>query len=145
MKNTITILRRAALAGEYILTLCEGEAFAGDGNPVKPRYRAGQILRVVRLASMGPWDGSAVMYEHPDSNLYIIRHENYVVLDGYKPEIESFSFSQLSDEAKAHAYGEYVKSMDDDLNRDSIVTFEAYCADADWDGLAFDAEGNCLG
>ncbi len=53
-------------------------------------------------------------------------------------------FSELTQVAKERAYAAYVKAMDDDLNRDSIVRTEAYGAEADWDNLCFDVDGNMI-
>ena len=53
-------------------------------------------------------------------------------------------FCELSEAAQELAYAAYVKAMDDDLNRDSIVPIEEYAADADWDELDFDADGNVI-
>jgi len=54
-------------------------------------------------------------------------------------------FSELSQEAKNHAYAPYVAAMDDDLNREDTVSIEQYEADADWDGLEFDENGEVIG
>ncbi len=53
-------------------------------------------------------------------------------------------FLQLTPEAQKHAYQGYVKAMDDDLNRDHVVSMEAYGQEANWDGLDFDADGNAI-
>jgi hypothetical protein len=53
-------------------------------------------------------------------------------------------FAELTQVAKERAYAAYVKAMDDDLNRDSIVSIEAYEAEADWDKLDFDVDGNVI-
>lgn len=53
-------------------------------------------------------------------------------------------FSELTEASKERAYAAYVKAMDDDLNRDSIVPIEEYPAEADWDDLDFDVDGNVI-
>lgn len=53
-----------------------------------------------------------------------------------------FRFQELDKEAQTYAYKEYLKAMDDDLNRDNVVSFDEYSQGADWDGLTFDIHGN---
>lgn len=53
-------------------------------------------------------------------------------------------FSELSRNAQKLAYRMYVQGMDDDLNRDHVVSYEAYGEEASWDGLEFDAKGNVI-
>lgn len=53
-------------------------------------------------------------------------------------------FLELGREAQERAYGQYVKGMDDELNRDHVVSFEAYSEEASWDGLEFDVDGNAI-
>jgi len=54
-------------------------------------------------------------------------------------------FRELSEKAKKRAYGEYVKAMNDDLNREYIMSIEDYEENADWDMLEFDKDGNYEG
>lgn len=53
-----------------------------------------------------------------------------------------YKFSELSHVAQEFAYASYYNALNDDLNRDSIVSFEEYGVEAEWDGLLFDAYGN---
>ncbi|MFA5300905.1 MAG: hypothetical protein WC389_22160 [Lutibacter sp.] len=53
-------------------------------------------------------------------------------------------FSELSKKAQKRAYADYVKAMNDDLNRYYIVSIEGYEADADWDNLEFDENGRSI-
>lgn len=55
-----------------------------------------------------------------------------------------FTIWDLTPEAQRHAYEGYCKAMDDDLNRELIVTFEQYCQEANWDGLEFDKTGDVI-
>ena len=54
-------------------------------------------------------------------------------------------FNQLSDDAKMFAYGEYCKAMNNDENREYILTFKEFCLEADWDGADYIENGECLG
>jgi hypothetical protein len=54
-------------------------------------------------------------------------------------------FNQLSDNAKRVAYGEYCKAMDDDENREYIMTFEEFCTESDWEHYEYTENGECLG
>ena len=55
--------------------------------------------------------------------------------------MEVFLFFELSEPARENAYQLYCDAMDDDLNRDNMVSFDQYGAEAEWDGLLFDANG----
>ena len=50
-------------------------------------------------------------------------------------------FEELTEHAQEYAYALYVAAMDDDLNRVDIIPFGEYGAEADWDGLDFDENG----
>ena len=53
-------------------------------------------------------------------------------------------FLQLSEQAQKKAYQAYLKAMDDDLNRDNVVTFEQFGQEANWDGLEFNEDGSIM-
>lgn len=53
-------------------------------------------------------------------------------------------FDELTEQARERAYESYVAAMDDELNRASIIPFKEYGAEADWDGLEFDENGDVL-
>ena len=55
---------------------------------------------------------------------------------------KTYSFLDLKPEAQKRAYDLYCEAMNDDLNRDHIVSLEDYGAEADWDLLEFDEQGN---
>ena len=53
-------------------------------------------------------------------------------------------FRELTNTAKQKAYSDYCHAMDDDLNRDDIVSIEEYEAGSEWDEITFDVDGNCI-
>ena len=53
-------------------------------------------------------------------------------------------FEELSDEVKQKVYAEYCAAMDDDLNRDNILSIEEYGLESIYEDLTFDADGNVL-
>lgn len=55
--------------------------------------------------------------------------------------METLLFFELSEPARENAYRLYCAAMDDDLNRDNVVSFDQYGAEAEWDGLLFDTNG----
>lgn len=54
-------------------------------------------------------------------------------------------FYQLSDKAKQFAYGEYCKAMDNDENREFIMTFAEFYNEAAWENYDYRKSGECLG
>jgi hypothetical protein len=52
--------------------------------------------------------------------------------------------SELSAQAKAHAYGEYCAAMDDDLNRADTLSVDEWEAQADWMDFEYDEHGNVI-
>ena len=65
-----------------------------------------------------------------------------VVSDTY---VSIVGFSQLSDNAKRFAYGEYCKAMDNDENREFTMTYNEFCNESDWEGYDYLESGECLG
>lgn len=55
-----------------------------------------------------------------------------------------YRFSELSEEAKKNAYADYCAALDDDLNRDDIISIDDYEAEAEYIDLMFDANGNAI-
>lgn len=53
-------------------------------------------------------------------------------------------FSELSEQAQRYAYGLYCEAMNDEWNRENILTIEEYGAAADCEGLEFDESGEVV-
>lgn len=71
-------VKRHAKKGEYIKAICDSQ--------FTERYKKGDILLVTTddgAEMADPWKGKAVGYDH---TMCVIEHDEYVVLEGYKPE-----------------------------------------------------------
>lgn len=58
--------------------------------------------------------------------------------------MKKYRFFELSKPAREKAYELYCLAMNDDLNRDDIVSFDRYGVEAEWDGLLFDINGTAI-
>lgn len=77
------LVERPAKIGEYVLALSDSKFRDRPGNLL--RYKKGDILKCTDLPVGKPWAGKAVIY---NGTVEIIEHDNYLVLDGYRPETE---------------------------------------------------------
>ena len=68
-------VKRPAKTGEYIKTLKDSEHY---------RYKRGDILLVTNGDLKHPWDDCGVEYYSPIYKDFVIRNEDYVVLENYK-------------------------------------------------------------
>ena len=58
--------------------------------------------------------------------------------------MKQYRFFELTKEAQQRAYLLYCAAMDDDLNRDDIVSMRDYGALANYEDLRFYANGNAI-
>ena len=58
--------------------------------------------------------------------------------------MEGYKFSQLTKDAQETAYALYCAALDDDLNRDDIISIEDYEAEAEYIEMLFDINGNAI-
>ena len=86
-KRPVRVVVRPAKAGEWIMAIKDCKSIPGDDCYPKLRFRIGEILRVVQ--EVNPVAGAGrpgVVFGPPRTEPYVIRNDEYVVLEEYKPE-----------------------------------------------------------
>ena len=85
-EKAVREVKRPAKAGEWIKALADSKSFPGEASL---RFRKGDILLVTSTMKPGDtWYGRGVVYDHPDCKSYVIRNDDYIVLENYQPPKE---------------------------------------------------------
>ena len=79
----IPLVSRPAKAGEWFTPIKDSEFHDGPNGEL--RYKKGDLLLCTQLPSSGPWSDKAVIY---NNTVEIIKHGDYLVLDGYDGRYE---------------------------------------------------------